>query len=227
VDRIENLIKEEVAIIKTKLDELARAVVFVDTYLNDLKRAFRPSACRPSGTSRQSGAGSDDADGDDMLLRKTVDNVYPSELMSACCSAAVLSMWKALCLEEQVQEVVLRRGGDAPVSNIQVQHCAAERFVKALFFSFTAKHTMKAYAEQDGIDHTSLRCRLVKLLLVNAAQREEVTSGTPFWLKKHAYGIWHTQLSGRRVLRKSSRKGESGKGSDAVDGEGTETREGA
>jgi hypothetical protein len=70
VDRIESAIKEEVAIIKAKLDELARAMVFVDTSLGDLKRAFWPSACRPSGTSGQSGARSDDADGNDMILRK-------------------------------------------------------------------------------------------------------------------------------------------------------------
>jgi hypothetical protein len=118
VDRIESVIKEEVAIIKAKLDELARAMVFVDTSLGDVKRAFRPSSYRPSGTSGQSGTGSDDADGVDMLLRKTIDNVYPSELMSACCSAAVLSIWKALCLEEQVQELVPQGSGDAPVSPI-------------------------------------------------------------------------------------------------------------
>jgi hypothetical protein len=92
-----------VAIIKAKLDEIARAMICVDTSLGDLKRAFRPSACWPSGKSGQSGAGSDDADGVDTLLRKTVDNVYPSEFISACCSAAVLSMWKVLCLDEHLQ----------------------------------------------------------------------------------------------------------------------------
>jgi hypothetical protein len=82
-----------------------------------------------------------------MLLSKTIENVLPSELIPACCGAAVLSMWKALCLEERVQEVVSQGSGDAPVSSVEAQYCAAERFVKALFFSFTAKQTMKAYAE--------------------------------------------------------------------------------
>jgi hypothetical protein len=104
-----------------------------------------------------------------VLLRKPVDNIYHSELISAYCSAAVLSVWKALCLEGHVQEVVLQGSGDAPVSPAEGQHRAAERFIKALFFSFTAKHTMKAYAEQDRIGHTSLRGRLVKVLLANAA----------------------------------------------------------
>jgi hypothetical protein len=156
VDRIESVVKEEVATIKAKLDKFARTMVSVDTSLSDLRSAFRPTTCRPSGTSGQSGAGSDETDGVYMLLRKTVDNVYPSELILACCSAAVLSMWKTLCLEEQVLEVVPQGSGDAPVSPIEVQNCAAERFVKALFFSFPAKQTMKAYAEQDGVDHTSL-----------------------------------------------------------------------
>jgi hypothetical protein len=107
-----------------------------------------------------------------------------------------------------VQEVVPQVSSDEPVSPIEVQHCAAERFVKALFFSFTAKRTMKAYAEQDRIDHTSFRGRLVKLLLVNAAQREEVTSGTPFWLKKH--GIRNSQVD--EFYESRAEKGRAGKG---------------
>jgi hypothetical protein len=117
-------------------------------------------------------------------------------------------MWKALCLEERVQEVVSQGSGDAPVSSVEAQHCAAERFVKALFFSFTAKQTMKAYAEEDGIGHISRRGRLVKLLLVNAVQREEVTTGTPFWLKK--YGTRNSLVD--EFYESQADKGRAGKG---------------
>jgi hypothetical protein len=216
VDRIESVLKEQVAAMNAKLEELRRAVVSVDTSLGDLKRAFRPSAGRPSGMSGQSGAGSGEVEGAYMLLTKTIENVFPSELISACCGAAVLSMWKALCLEERVQEVVSQGSGDGPVSSVEAKHCAAERFVNALFFSFTAKHTMKAYAEQDGSDHISLRGRLVKLLLVNAAEREEVTNGMPFWLKKH--GIRNSQVDNFYESRVD--KGKAGKGPVRSTGKG-------
>jgi hypothetical protein len=48
----------------------------------------------------------------------------------------------------------------------------------------------------------------VKLLLVNAAQREEVTSGTPFWLKKH--GIRKSQVD--EFYESRAKKGRAGKG---------------
>jgi prefoldin subunit 5 len=42
VDRIESVLKEQVAAMNAKLEELRRAVVSVDTCLGDLKRAFMP-----------------------------------------------------------------------------------------------------------------------------------------------------------------------------------------
>jgi hypothetical protein len=216
VHRFESVLKEQVEAINAKLDGLARAIVSVETSLGDLKRAFMPSAGRPSGMSGQSGTGSGAVEGASTLFTKTIENVFPSELISACCGAAVLYMWNALCLEERVQEVVSQGSGDAPVSSVEVQHGVAERFVKALFFSFTAKHTLKAYAELDGSDHISLRGRLVKSLLVNAASREQVTIGTPFWLKMH--GIRNSQVD--EFYESRAKKETAGKGPVRSTGKG-------
>jgi hypothetical protein len=57
VDRIESVVKEEVASLKAKLDELARAMVSVEAFLGDIRRAFRPAARRPPGLSGKSGVG--------------------------------------------------------------------------------------------------------------------------------------------------------------------------
>jgi hypothetical protein len=62
---------------------------------------------------------------------------------------------------------------DSTTDHVEIQRRDGERYMKGLLFGFLQKHTLKAYDEEYGTDHSQFRARTMKTLLSNAAQREE------------------------------------------------------
>jgi hypothetical protein len=224
-DRIELLLKEQVAGVRSDIYGIAKIMAEVSESVDVLKRAFM------SGSSARSGRTSSTTfEERHPLLHQNIDNTFPLDLLSACVGSSMLSMWTKLCLHGQVtvpstsetNECSDDNCDESNTDHVEVQGREAERYMKGLLFGFLPKHTLKAYAEEDGTDHSQFRARAMKTLLSNDYQREErrvtqqqsnrtgVRSVTPFWLKKHG-------ISPRQVDKYYERRVDNARAGNARD----------
>ena len=206
--RVEMHVKEEGASIRKGLDELAGAIGLLRISVDEIRMSFRSSSSIGSGKVVNTLVSELYP-----LLTLTVDAKFPVDLLSAGVSAGMQSVWRRICSPDEINlpstggmdEISEEHGEEGIDDPVEKQIRNAQRFAKALLFGFQAKHTLKAYQEEDGSDHLRFRCRLIKALLSNAAQREERSTAasqapgtspesrsTPFWLKRHG-------ISTRRV----------------------------
>lgn len=205
LDRIEALVREEGVSTRSKIEQVVNTLALVSKSVDELKRAYRPGSSAGSVSGKTASSAFEERH---PLLTQTIDSTFPVDLLSACVSASMQATWKRICFGDEMSVPSTAETNGCSEENcdediidpVQDQKSKAVRYVKALLFGFQAKYTLKAYAEQDGADHTRFRSRLIKALLSNAAQREErrvappganrtgMRPASPFWLKKHGIG---------------------------------------
>jgi hypothetical protein len=136
-DRIELLLKEQVAGARSDIYGIAKTMAEVGESVDVLKRAFMSGSS--AGFGRTSSTTFEERH---PLLNQTIDNTFPLDLVSACVGSSMLSMWKKIFLHGQVSVTSTAETNEcsdddcneSTTDHVEIQRREAERYMKGLLF---------------------------------------------------------------------------------------------